>query len=340
MKRYTIHGQSATSQILLGEQLRNLERYIGNRTAAIVTDEIVYDLYHELMPSTHIAVIGVGEEIKTLQTVETLYAKFLEYGLDRASVVVAVGGGIVCDIAGFAASTYLRGLSCGFAPTTLLAQVDASVGGKNGVNFQGYKNMIGVFAQPEFVLIDVSVLKTLPARTLGCGFAEAIKHGAIADSALFEFMETHAAEIRNLEPDALERIVADSILIKSSIVNRDEYEHGERRKLNFGHTLGHAVEHVMGIPHGEAVAIGMVAAARLSQQAGYLDQAEVERLQQVLQRFDLPTTIPSTNRQALKAALYKDKKRYGDAIKFVLLKSLGTAIVQDVSIEELEHIVE
>lgn len=338
MTRYTITGQSGTSQVLLGERLQNLTQYIGKRSVAIVTDEIVYDLYHDLMPSQHIAVIGIGEHIKTLQMVETLYAKFLEYGLDRASLVVAVGGGIVCDIAGFAASTYLRGVSFGFAPTTLLAQVDASVGGKNGVNFQGYKNMIGVFNQPEFVLIDVNVLKTLPARTLGCGFAEAVKHGAIADAALFEFMETHTAEIRRLESDALERIVADSILIKSAIVNRDEQEHGERRKLNFGHTLGHAVENVTGIPHGEAVAIGMVAAARLSQQVGYLSQAEVDRLQQILQRFDLPTTLPAANRQALKAALRKDKKRYGNAVKFVLLTSLGTAIVQDVPIKDLEHI--
>ena len=182
MKRYMIRGQSGTSHILLGEQLQNLEQYIGQRTAAIVTDERVYNLYHDLMPSEHIAVIGVGEAIKTLKTVETLYGKFLEYGLDRASVVVAVGGGIVCDIAGFAASTYLRGISFGFVPTTLLAQVDASVGGKNGVNFQRYKNMIGVFAQPEFVLIDVNVLKTLPPNILNSGFAEAIKHGVIADA--------------------------------------------------------------------------------------------------------------------------------------------------------------
>lgn len=340
MKSFIIRGQNATSHIQLGEPFHHLEQYIGKRTAAIVTDETVYSLYYDLMPSKNIAVIESGEAFKTLQTVEALYQKFLEYGLDRAALIVAIGGGIVCDIAGFAASTYLRGFSFGFVPTTLLAQVDASVGGKNGVNFHGYKNLIGTFNQPEFVVIDVGFLKTLPARTLGCGFAEAIKHGAIANAQLFTFMEEHTAAIRNLDPEGLERIVSDSIILKSSIVNQDEKEHGERRKLNFGHTVGHAVENVMGIPHGEAVAIGMAAAAKLSQQFGYLTQAEVERLTNLLDLYDLPTTIDTTDRQALKQALHKDKKRYEDVVKFVLLKAIGTAIVQDVPIAELARVLE
>lgn len=340
MKSYMIRGQSATSHIQLGETFHHLEQYIGRRTVAIVTDETVYNLYHDQMPSKNIVIIGVGEAFKTLQTVETLYQKFLEYGLDRAALIIAIGGGIVCDIAGFAASTYLRGISFGFVPTTLLAQVDASVGGKNGVNFHGYKNLIGTFNQPEFVLIDVSVLNTLPARTLGCGFAEAIKHGVIADAQLFAFMEDHAAAIRNLNPDSLERIVSDSIIIKSSIVNQDEKEHGERRKLNFGHTVGHAVENVMKIPHGEAVAIGMVAAAELSRQFGYLAQADVERLTALLTRYNLPTTIDMTNRQALKEAVRKDKKRYGEKMKFVLLTAIGTAMIQEVLIKDVEQIIE
>lgn len=335
-----IRGQNATSHIQLGESFHHLEQYIGKRTAAIVTDETVYSLYYDQMPLKNIVVIGAGEVLKTLQTVETLYQKFGEYELDRSALIVAIGGGIVCDIAGFAASTYLRGLSFGFVPTTLLAQVDASVGGKNGVNFHGYKNLIGTFNQPEFVLIDVGVLKTLPARTLGCGFAEAIKHGAIADAQLFAFMEDQAAAIRNLDPDGLERIVGDSIMLKSSIVNQDEKEYGERRKLNFGHTVGHAVENVTGIPHGEAVAIGMAAAAELSRQFGYLAQAEVERLTNLLTLYDLPTTIDTTNRQVLKQALRKDKKRYEDVVKFVLLKAIGTAFVQDVPIAELERVLE
>ncbi len=340
MKSFMIRGQNATSHIRLGASFQHLDQYIGKRPAAIVTDETVYRLYHDLMPSKNIVVLESGETFKTLQTVETVYQKFLEYGLDRAALIIAIGGGIVCDIAGFAASTYLRGISFGFVPTTLLAQVDASVGGKNGVNFHGYKNLIGTFNQPEFVLIDVGVLKTLPAKMLSCGFAEAIKHGAIADAQLFAFMEEHAAAIRNLDPDSLERIVSDSIILKSSIVSQDEKEHGERRKLNFGHTVGHAVENVLGIPHGEAVAIGMAAAARLSQEFGYLTQAEVERLTNLLSLYGLPITIDTTDRQALKQALHKDKKRYEDVVKFVLLKAIGTAIVQDVPIAELERVIE
>ena len=339
MTTYTIQGASGKSRLLFGVSLDDLSDYLAGRHCVIVTDEQVYPLYRSRFPRAEVEVIGTGEGIKTMQTVERLYQRFLDAGLDRSSCVVAIGGGIVSDIAGFAASTYLRGVSFGFVPTTLLAQVDASVGGKNGVNFQGYKNLIGTFTQPEFVLIDVSLLKTLPARTLGCGFAEAVKHGAIADAALFAFMEAEAALIRALEPDAVERIVRDSVMIKSTIVNADEKEHGERRKLNFGHTFGHAIEKTLGLPHGESIAIGMTVAARISRQRGLLSDADVNRLIAVLRAYALPTTI-AAEKSAVKDALKKDKKRYGDRVKFVLLEAIGRAVIEDVSLNELEQVVE
>ncbi|GAK52315.1 3-dehydroquinate synthase [Candidatus Moduliflexus flocculans] len=340
MTTYTIQGAKSESQIVFGARLRELSAYIAGRRCVIVTDEQVAPFYRDQFPGEPtVAVIGTGEANKTLTTLERLYQAFLDADLDRSSCVVAIGGGIVSDIAGFAASTYLRGLQFGFVPTTLLAQVDASVGGKNGLNFHGYKNLIGTFTQPEFVLIDVSLLSTLPRRTLGCGFAEAIKHGAIADTALFEFMETEAQRIRNLETEAVERIVRDSIMIKSTIVNADEREQGERRKLNFGHTFGHAIEKTFGLPHGESVAIGMIVAARLSQRYGYLDEQQVTRLERLLQAYQLPTTIKA-DKNAIREALRKDKKRYGDHIKFVLLERIGTAMIQEVSLQELEQVVE
>jgi 3-dehydroquinate synthase len=216
-----------------------------------------------------------------------------------------------------------------------LAQVDASTGGKNGVNFQGYKNMIGTFNQPEFVVIDFTMLKTLEPRKLGCGFAEAIKHGAIADEALFAYMEDHAEAIRNLDPAGIERIVNDSVIIKSGIVNKDEKEKGERRKLNFGHTFGHAIEKTLGLPHGESISLGMAVAAQLSTDICNLPKRDAERLVNLLAQYNLPVTVDVDPKQ-IKDAVRKDKKRYGDAIKFVLLERIGHCVVRDVGIGQLE----
>ncbi len=336
---HRITGSGGESRIVLGESLDHLDRYINKRKCVIVTDENVARLYGNRFPVGDVVTIGTGEQNKTLGTVETLYRKFLDAELDRSSLVVTIGGGIVSDTAGFAASTYLRGLQFGVVATTLLAQVDASVGGKTGVNFQGYKNTVGVFSQPEFVLLNFDALKTLEPRTLGCGFAEAIKHGAIADLGLFSFMEKRVQSVRDLEPAAIERIVNDSVVIKSTVVNKDEKEHGERRKLNFGHTFGHAVEKTLGLPHGESVAIGMVVAAKLSQMKGCLTETAVERLSALIESYGLPTSIKS-DRAAMKEAMRRDKKRYGEHIKFVLLEELGKAVVEDVSLAELETVVD
>lgn len=339
MITHTITGANGTSQIILGESLTRLDTYIQGRKTILITDEQVAPLYQKFVSTPYVAVIGCGETIKTLATVEQLYDRLLQADADRSAFVLAIGGGIVCDIAGFAASTYMRGLRFGFVPTTLLAQVDASVGGKNGVNFQGYKNLVGTFTQPEFVLINFEVLGTLPPKTLGCGLAEAIKHGAIADMDLFTFMEERCEDIRNLKADAVERIVHDSVIIKSTIVNQDEKEHGERRKLNFGHTFGHAIEKTLKLPHGESVAIGMIVAARLSQQRGYLSNADVARLRRMLEAYHLPVTIEA-DMDTIRAALRKDKKRYGETIKFVLLREIGKAVIENVSLEELDAAVQ
>lgn len=340
MITHTIAGSSGESRIILGERLTNLDTYIAGRKSVIITDENVQRLYGQQFPEgSPVIVLGTGEQIKTLATVENIYGKLLDAELDRSACVVAVGGGVVCDIAGFAASTYLRGIGFGFVATTLLAQVDASVGGKNGVNFHGYKNLIGTFNQPEFVLADFSMLNTLEKSDLDCGFAEAIKHGIIADSVLFDFMEARANEIKHLDPKGIERIVIDSIVIKAGIVNKDEKEHGERRKLNFGHTFGHAIERTLGLPHGQSVSIGMIVAALLSKQLGYITDAEVTRIRQVLEAFDLPVTIAG-EKDRIRDGIRKDKKRYGDTIKFVLIDDIGTSFIRDVGLNELEAVID
>jgi len=337
---HTITGSNGSSRILVGESLAQVEQYIGTRRLVIVTDDNLYAHHKDRFPNNdHVIVIGTGEGIKTLATVESIYAKFHDWELDRSAFVLGIGGGVVTDITGFAASTYLRGLDFGFVSTTLLAQVDASVGGKNGVNFQGYKNMIGTFNQPKFVLIDFAMLNTLESRKLGCGFAEAIKHGAIADIALFGYMETHAGAIRQLDPAGIERIVNDSIIIKSGIVNKDEKEKGERRKLNFGHTFGHAIEKTLGLPHGESISLGMVVAAQLSQELSGLPETDAQRLVDVLAGYNLPITV-DVDREQIMDAIRKDKKRYNDSIKFALLTRIGDCVIQDVKLNQLETAIE
>lgn len=212
--------------------------------------------------------------------------------------------------------------------------MDASVGGKNGVNFSGYKNMVGVFNQPEFVICDPDVLRTLSDQDRGCGLGEVVKHAAIADGRLFGYLEENVEKILRFSPDAVQKMVYDSAVIKSEIVNRDEKE-GERRKLNFGHTFGHGVEKVHKLPHGEAVSIGMVVAAKLSAQKGYLTNAHVIRLENLLKAFKLPTRM-NIDASSVMEALRHDKKRENDTLHFVLLQGLGQAVVEPIPLSDLE----
>ncbi|MEZ4525982.1 MAG: 3-dehydroquinate synthase [Desulfobacterales bacterium] len=336
MKTLEIHGSTGPSRILAGENIRNVGKYLPDkRQVILITDSNVRNLYHKDFPDAPVIEIGTGEGIKTLETVSEIFRQLLEMEADRSVFLLGIGGGIVCDIAGFAASTYLRGVDFGFVSTTLLSQVDASVGGKNGVNFRGYKNMVGVFRQPDFVICDMNLLKTLPEKEILCGFAEIVKHALIADAGMFAWLETYKEKALSLDRDAMEKLVYDSVRIKSGIVNRDEKEKGERRKLNFGHTFGHAVEKITKIPHGQAVSIGMSVAADLSVRRGYLKQEDADRICTLLTNLKLPVRI-FLDREKVLDALRKDKKRQGDSIHFVLLRHIGEAIVEEIRIKELE----
>jgi len=337
MKKIDITGKNSASTILVGERLENLHRYLPVENPIIITDHVVLDLYRHKLPKAEIICIGTGEENKTLQTVESIYERLVQLGADRSAFIVGVGGGIVCDITGFVASTYMRGVRFGFVSSTLLAQVDASVGGKNGVNYHGYKNMVGVFNQPEFVICDLELLQTLDEKEVQCGFAEIVKHAAIADADKFAFLENNAEKALALDFDSIEHLVSRSVSIKAAVVNHDEHEKGERRKLNFGHTFGHAIEKVCGLPHGQAVSIGMSVAAALSVRKGLLAQEDADRLNTLLNRLNLPSTVDAPWNDVL-AALDKDKKREGQAIHFILLKRIGEAVVESISLEELRAV--
>lgn len=339
MKQHFIESSIGNSKILVGELLENVENYIPKTKTAIITDENVARLYKDKFPKgIEVIVIGTGEEIKTLDTVSQLLGKLVELEFDRSSFILGIGGGIVCDIAGFVASIYMRGIEFGFVSSTLLSQVDASVGGKNGVNYEGFKNMVGVFSLPNFVICDMNMLQTVPADDVQCGFAEIVKHGVIASPELFNYIENNYEKALALDSKVIERFVYDSVLIKSGIVNKDAKEKGERRKLNFGHTFGHAVEKVTKIAHGKAVSIGMVAAAELSVKRGLLTQDVADRIKNVLKTLELPVTIDIDPQEALNA-LKRDKKRAGEVINFVLLRSIGDAVVEEIKIEELEAVV-
>jgi 3-dehydroquinate synthase len=337
VKEVSLVGQSGSCRILLGGRLEALPELARGRRTVIVTDPTVHLFQGHRFAGFDVVEIGLGEACKTLETVAALYAAFLERELDRACLVLGIGGGIVCDVAGFAASTYQRGLAFGFAPTTLLAQVDAAIGGKNGVNLEGYKNLVGVIRQPEFVLQDPSVLSTLPEEELRCGFAEVVKTAAVMDRGLFEYLEAHAEDVLRLDPEAIGSVVAGAAAAKVAVVQEDEAEQGRRMILNFGHTLGHALEKSQGVPHGYAVSVGMAAAAALSVRAGLLEPGEADRLEALLTRFGLPLTAGREAWEHVLEALGKDKKRRGDDVRLILLERLGSAVVRPVPLLKIER---
>ena len=338
MKTLEIHGSTGDSFIHVGEILRNLEKYIPSKNVVLITDKNVKQFYKNDFPPHPVITIDTGEKIKNLDTVRNIYEKLVAVGADRSTFIVGIGGGIVCDIAGFVASTYLRGVRFGFVSSTLLSQVDASVGGKNGVNFKGYKNMVGVFNQPEFVICDLNLLNTLPKKEILNGMAEIVKHGVIEDVHLFAYLEEHSQKALALDIEVIEKLVYDSIVIKSAIVNQDELEKGARRKLNFGHTFGHAFEKTTAVPHGEAVSVGMVMASALSVKRGRLSAEDAGRIKTLLQTIGLPVNIHAEGKRVFDA-LKKDKKRKGDHIYFVLLNEIGDAFVDQFPINELEAVI-
>ena len=337
MKSIVIHGRLRDSNIMIGESIRNVHKYLPPAEVVIITDRNVYQHYHQVMPFDRIIQIGTGETTKTLDTIRYILEELLEMEADRSVFILGIGGGIVCDVAGFAASIYLRGVRFGFVSTTLLSQVDASVGGKTGVNFEGYKNMVGAFNQPDFVICDPALLKSLPEKEILNGCAEIIKHAAIADRGLFTYLEDHYKEIFKMERDVIEKLVYESVMIKADVVNRDEVEKGERRKLNFGHTLGHAIEKVAGSAHGEAISAGMCAAAKLSEKRGLLSDEDRIRIERLIANLNLPTQIQADRERVLEA-MTRDKKREGDSIHFILLNGIGNAVIEEITIKELEEV--
>jgi len=314
---------------------------LRGRHALFVSDAHVAPLYldaataalQRARPDARIAqhVMTPGESAKTLTGFGDALAALAALGATRDACVYALGGGVVGDLAGFAAACWMRGVDCVQVPTTLLAMVDSSVGGKTAVDLPQGKNLVGAFHPPRAVLADTRVLRTLPGRELRAGLAEVVKYGAIVDAPFLDWLDAHADALLARDDDALAETIARSCAHKAAIVERDPFEHGERALLNFGHTFGHAIETEQGyggLNHGEAVAVGMVLAARLSQALGYADAADTERLQTLLRRFELPTALPAgLDPQALLAHMRLDKKAQAGGLRFVLWDGAGRARV-------------
>jgi len=340
MKTFQVNGQQGPSFIHVGERLSNTVTYLPpGVTPVIITDENINALYGKKFPQGPVLTIGTGEKIKTLATVENLLEQLISLSCDRSCFILGIGGGIVTDIVGFVASIFLRGVRFGFVSTSLLSQVDASVGGKNGVNLSAFKNMVGVFNQPEFVICDIDLLKTLPKKEISNGLAEIVKHGLICDTTLLSFIENNRQKALALDRETIFRLVADSVAIKSRVVQQDEMEAGERRRLNFGHTIGHAVEKINQekpdqTGHGRAVSLGMVAAAIFSQKKGMIAQADVDRITHLLKSLNLPVELDYKAEQIIEIAS-RDKKKQGKDLYFVFLESLGTARVKKISYAEM-----
>ena len=320
---------------MLDEIGSRLTALLGRGTTAVVTNPTVGSLYLERVATSlqhagcRVITIEIpdGEEHKNLGSLASIYDRLVEARLERSSPVVALGGGVIGDLAGFAAATYLRGVPFVQIPTTLLAQVDSSVGGKTGINHPAGKNLIGAFYQPRLVLIDVTTLHTLPRRELLAGLAEVIKYGVILDAELFAMIEAQLDAILSLDQPLLRTLVQRCCGLKATVVQRDEREADYRAILNFGHTLAHALEALTGYTrylHGEAVAIGMAFAAKLSFVRGYCSKETMERVVELLKRAGLPTAVPpECSAQQLADAIQGDKKVAGGKIKFVCVEAVG-----------------
>ena len=315
-----------------------LDDILPKSRVIVITDVNIDRLYPDLVHRYDHIIIGSGEAIKSLQTIEMIYSRLMAMGADRSTFLLGIGGGIVTDITGFVAATYMRGLEFGFISTSLLGQVDASVGGKNGVNVGGYKNMVGTFLQPRFVVSDVEMLRTLPRREFRAGMAEAVKSAIVGDAELFEFIERYADDKLYTDVEALQNIVSRSVAVKSAIVAEDEREAGRRRVLNLGHTIAHAIEKsTHELNHGEAVAVGLSMIAHASAKLGMMLEGDAERVDALLANLGFELELPVLLTNVLREVRY-DKKKRDNILRVVLPESIGCCKVVDIPFDEFEEL--
>ncbi len=331
MKKKVFRFSNSSVDYYFEGKISQLKAIIGEKTI-FITDENVFAAHEKQFKNKATIIIKAGEEYKNQATVDAILQQLIEREADRKSFLVGVGGGVVTDITGYVASIYMRGISFGFVPTSLLAMVDASIGGKNGIDVGVYKNMVGVIRQPSFLLFDPLLLQTLPDNEWRSGFAEIIKHAAIKDAAMFRQLEQNDLAFYQKKKKELSALIQRNALLKTKVVQQDEFEKGDRKLLNFGHTLGHALENQYDLSHGEAISIGMAYASSLSQKVnGFKNVGCVVSL---LSQFGLPTSIEFDKDKVINV-LKMDKKKTKDSIQFILLEKIGNAFIKEISIQQL-----
>ena len=325
------------SCVYIGNVNELLQDLLPKKRVIVISDSNIDRIHHDLIaPYEHI-LIGQGEQAKSLTTLDDIFRQLIELGADRTSFILVIGGGIVTDITGIVATTYMRGVEFGFVSTTLLGQVDASIGGKNGVNVTDYKNMVGTFRQPRFVISDVEMLRTLPKRELRAGMAEVVKSAIIADRELFESMEHCGGDIYN-SVDALQRAMLGAVAVKSRIVAEDEREGGVRRLLNLGHTLGHAIEKCThDVNHGEAVALGLSLIAHAAVRRGMMVEEDALRIDGLLTQLGFELKLPVNICDVLREVKH-DKKKKDNVLRVVFPVRIGECCVTELSFVEFEQL--
>lgn len=301
----------------------------------IITDENVFQHHEAKLSAYPVIKFAAGEQFKNQRTVDKVIEQLIKLGVHKNTMLIGVGGGVVTDITGYVAAVYMRGIKFALVPTSILAMVDAAIGGKNGIDVGVYKNMVGTIRQPEFIFYDYSFLKTLPVKEWVNGFAEIIKHACIKDALLFKMLEKYSLHEYQADATLIADLIEKNVEIKTGIVTHDEFEKGDRKLLNFGHTIGHAIENLHGIPHGHAVSIGMVAACNLSVQLNGFHADEASKIVRLLSRYHLPVDVETDHAKVFEV-LKMDKKRSGDGMQFILLSSIGNAEIKYISLSALE----
>jgi len=335
-ERVYTFGASKVQYIFDGN-FRYLQNLCHSKTTILITDEHLYAAHASKFKVWDTIVLKPGEAYKNQSTVDAVIEQLVERGVDRSYTLVGVGGGVITDLTGYIASIYMRGIRFGFVPTTILGLVDASIGGKNGVDLGVYKNMVGIIRQPSFLLHDLSLLKSLPQAEWINGFAEIIKHACIKDASLFKDLSEKNIAYYQKNKKALATLIERNALIKTKVVQKDEFEKGDRKLLNYGHTLGHAIENMYELSHGQAISIGMTYAAALSESLiGFKQQTQVV---QILSQYGLPTYAKFDLKKAINI-LVKDKKKKGSEIHYILLQKIGKGVIHSIPLNKIETLLE
>jgi 3-dehydroquinate synthase len=331
-----INFNSSSTTFYFAAAISHLKEIVDVKHSIMLIDENVFNQHEKRFKGWQTIIIKSGEKYKQQPAVDKITKQLIQLGADRKTILIGIGGGVATDITGYVASVFMRGIKFGFVPTTILAMVDASIGGKNGIDVGVYKNMVGTITQPSFILHDLIFLNTLPEIEWQNGFAEIIKHACIKDAAMFKELEANSLKKYQSNKTLLCDLIQRNALLKTNVVIKDEFETGDRKLLNFGHTFGHAIENTYKLSHGYAVAVGMVMACMISE--SYQSFKDTNRVVELIKKYGLPVH-QSYNAKKIIEIMKADKKKVKDVINYVLLQKIGKAVVQPIAINEIENII-